>query len=232
MFFIVIMIASMAAVGLGTGGGGRNRVSNVDDPVTTEPTPDASLTFAAPVHTIDGTQPYIATIQTDKGDIRIQLATDTPNTVDSFAFLAGTGFYDGTAFFYVDQGFVAQAGDPGCRPGGENVCSGVGGPGYTLKQEEGAALKAEQWAVVAPALGEGGDDVHGSQFRILFKDDPRLNGQGTVFGKVVGGQEILEGLSDLAPCSVVTSDACSANLDSALVIRDVVVEPAAAVAAP
>ena len=232
MFFIVIMIASMAAVGLGTGGSGRRQTVQNDDPSVTEPTPNAALTFDAPAHTIDGTQPYIATIKTDKGDIRIQLATDTPKTVDSFAFLAGTGFYDGTAFFYVDQGFVAQAGDPGCRPDGENVCSGVGGPGYTLKQEGGAALKAEQWAVVAPSLGEGGDDIHGSQFRILFKDDPRLNGQGTVFGKVVEGQEILEGLSDLAPCEAVTSDACNADLSSALVIRDVVVEPAAAVSAP
>ena len=232
MFFIVIMIASMAAVGLGSGGSGNRQTVDVDDPSVTEPTPNAALTFGAPAPTIDGTQPYIATIKTDKGDIKIQLATDAPETVNSFAFLAGNGFYDGTAFFYVDQGFVAQAGDPGCRPDGENVCSGVGGPGYTLKQDADTALKYEQWAVVAPALGEGGEDVHGSQFRILFKDDPRLNGQGTVFGKVVEGQGILEGLSDLAPCSAVTSENCDTDLSSALVIQDVVVEPAAAVSAP
>ena len=232
MFFIVIMIASMAAVGLGTGGGGTRQTVDVEDPSVTEPTPNAALIFAGPAPTIDGTQPYIATIKTDKGDVKIALVTDAPETVNSFAFLAGNGFYDGTAFFYVDHGFVAQAGDPGCRPDGENVCSGVGGPGYTLKQEGGTALKPEQWAVVAPTLGEGGEDVHGSQFRILFKDDARLDGQGTVFGKVVEGQEILEGLSDLAPCEVVTSEDCDPDLSLALVIRDVVVEPTTVVSAP
>jgi peptidylprolyl isomerase len=232
LFFIVVMIASIAAVGLAPGGGGQRQTVEVEDPSVTEPTPNAALTFDAPGRTIDGREPYVATIKTDKGDIKIQLATDAPETVNSFAFLAGNGFYDGTAFFYVDQGFVAQAGDPGCRPDGENICSGVGGPGYTLKVEPNTALKHEQWAVVAPTLGEGGDDVHGSQFRILFQDDPRLDGQGTVFGKVVEGQEILQGLDDLAPCGVVTAEACNANLDSALVIRDVIVEPTTAVSAP
>ena len=159
------------------------------------------------------------------------MCTDAKETVNSFAFLAGNGFYDGTAFFYVDKGYVAQAGDPGCRPDGENVCSGVGGPGYSLKLEANTTLKHEQWAVVAPTLGEGGEDVHGSQFRILLQADPRLDGKETVFGKVVEGQEILEGLSDLAPCEVVTTENCDPDLSSALVIRDVVVEPAAAVSA-
>lgn len=232
MFFIVVMIASIAAVGLAPGGGGNRQTVDVDDPSVTEPTPNAALTFDAPAPTIDGTQPYIATIKTKEGDIKIQLVTDAPETVNSFAFLAGNGFYDGTAFFYVDQGFVAQAGDPGCRPDGENVCSGLGGPGYSLKLDGDTALKQERWAVVAPTIGEGGEDVHGSQFRILFQDDSRLNGQGTVFGKVVEGQAILEGLSDLAPCEVVTSDTCDPDLSSALVIQDVVVEPAAVVSAP
>ena len=232
MFFIVVMIASIAAVGLAPGGGGQRQTVDVEDPSVTEPTPNAALTFPAPAPTIDGTKPYIATIKTDEGDIKIQMVTDAPETVNSFAFLAGNGFYDGTAFFYVDPGFVAQAGDPGCRPDGENICSGVGGPGYTLKVEADTTLGHEQWAVVAPTLGEGGEDVHGSQFRILFQNDARVDGQGTVFGKVVEGQEILEGLSGLAPCSVVSAEACDSSLDSALVIRDVVVEPAAAVSAP
>lgn len=231
MFFIVVMIASIAAVGLAPGGGGRGQTPDVDDPSVTEPTPGTSMIFDAPAPTIDGTKPHVATIKTDKGDIKIQFVTDAAKAVNSFAFLAGNNFYDGTAFFYVDTDYVAQAGDPGCRPDGENVCSGAGGPGYSLKLEKTQEAH-EQWAVVAPTLGEGGEDVHGSQFRILFKPDPRLDGQETVFGKVVQGQEILEGLSDLAPCSAVTSDVCSADLSSALVIRDVVVEPAAIVATP
>jgi len=148
--------------------------------------------------------------------------------VNSFAFLAGAGFYDGTTFFYVDKDYIAQAGDPTCRTDAESVCSGAGGPGYSLKLENGQAAR-EQWAVVAPNLGQGGEDINGSQFRILYRDDPRSNVQETVFGKVVEGQEILEGLSSLAPCSVVSStENCDPNLSSALVIEEIVVEPAAA----
>jgi cyclophilin family peptidyl-prolyl cis-trans isomerase len=86
----------------------------------------------------------------------------------------------------------------------------------------------DEWAVVAPTLGQGGEDIHGSQFRILFQPDPRLNGEETVFGRVVQGQEILEGLSQLAPCTVVSSEGCDPDLSSALVIQEVIVEPRAA----
>jgi peptidyl-prolyl cis-trans isomerase B (cyclophilin B) len=231
MFFIVVMIASIAAVGLAPSNSGSRDRPNTDEESVVEPTPNSAMVFDAPAPTIDGTQPHVATLKTDEGDIKIQLVTDAPSTVNSFAFLAGSGFYDGTEFFYVDRDYVAQAGDPGCREGGENVCSGTGGPGYSLKLEKTQEAH-EQWAVVAPTLGEGGEDIHGSQFRILFKADPRLDGQETVFGNVVQGQEILEGLSDLAPCSVVTSEVCTNSRESALVIRDVIVEPAAAVSGP
>jgi cyclophilin family peptidyl-prolyl cis-trans isomerase len=230
LFFILVMIASIGAVGLAPGGGGGRDRLNPDDPAVVEPTPNTAMVFDAPAPTIDGTQPHVATIKTDKGDIKIELVTDAPQTVNSFAFLAGAGFYDGTTFFYVDRDYVAQAGDPGCRQDGENVCSGTGDPGYSLKLEKTQETH-EQWAVVAPTLNPGGEDIHGSQFRILFKPDPRLDGQETVFGKVIEGQEILEGLNDLAPCSAVSSEACNNDLSSALVIRDVIVTPAAAVAA-
>jgi cyclophilin family peptidyl-prolyl cis-trans isomerase len=222
------MIASMAAVGIAPGGSSQRQTLEIEDPSVLEPTPN-TLLFDAPAPTIDGTQPHVATIKTDKGDIKLQLATDAPETVNNFAFLAGNNFYDGTVFFYVDRDYVAQAGDPGCRPDGENVCSGAGGPGYSLKLEN-SQIPHEQWAVVAPTLGPGGEDVHGSQFRILFQPDPRLDGQETVFGTVIEGREILQDLNDFAPCSVVTSEACSESLSSALIIEDVIVEPAAVVA--
>jgi cyclophilin family peptidyl-prolyl cis-trans isomerase len=225
MFFIVVMIASIAAVGLAPGGSGRSTPPDFEEPVAAEETPSSLLRFDAPARTIDGTQPYVATIKTDKGDIKIDLVTDAPETVNSFAFLAGSGFYNGTTFFYVDPQYWAQAGDPTCRADGETLCSGSGGPGYSLKLDENAKGTHNQWAVVAPTLGQGGEDIHGSQFRILYQDDPRLDGEETVFGKVVQGQEILEGLNELAPCSVVGGEICDPNLDSALVIEEVIVEP-------
>ena len=72
---------------------------------------------------------------------------------------------------------------------------------------------------------QGGQDVSGSQFRILYRDDPRANVKETVFGKVVDGTSILEGLRDLVPCSVAGSANCDKDLSTALVIKEIVVEP-------
>ncbi len=225
MFFIVVMIASIAAVGLYSGNSSRGKAPDIEDDPVVEETPGTALTFDAPARTIDGTKPYVATIKTDQGDIKIELVTDAPETVNSFAFLAGAGFYDGTTFFYVDP-YWAQGGDPTCKVDAETICSGSGGPGYSLKLEN-TQEGHDQWAVVAPTLAQGGEDIHGSQFRILYQADPRLDGEETVFGKVVQGQEILQGLSALAPCSVVSIENCDPSLSSALVIQEVVVEPAA-----
>ena len=81
---------------------------------------------------------------------------------------------------------------------------------------------------LAPTLGQGGEDIHGSQFRILYQADSRLDGEETVFGKVVAGQDILEGLTALAPCTVVSSENCDPDFSSALVIEEIIVEPKAA----
>lgn len=221
VMFILIMIASMAAIGLGVGSGGNQSttVALIDDDLP-EVTPFVQ-TFTAPLPTIDGTVPYMATIETNKGPIEIELATDAPAAVNNFAFLAGKGFYNGTTFFWVDD-YFAQAGDPTCNLGEDAVCSGVGGPGYTLQVEDSGATHA-QWSVVAIADRTG--IVHGSQFRVLYQADTRLDGSETVFGTVTGGQDILEALEAFEPCSVVSSDICSEDLSLALVIESIVVRP-------
>lgn len=229
--FIVVMIASLAAVGLGVGlgsSGGRSGAPIIEDEEVLDEEAAASgiQTFPdGPAPTIDTSQPHKAIVKTNKGDIEIDLFTDAPAAVNSFAFLAGTGFYNGTVFFFVERDFVAQAGDPTCAVNGENVCAGLGSPGYSLPVDE-TAEGHEKWAVVAPALAEG-QQVHGSQFRILFEPDPRLDGKETVFGKVVKGQEILGSLSDFVPCSVSETEGCEPepDLSSALVIEEIIVQP-------
>ncbi|MFQ5472403.1 MAG: peptidylprolyl isomerase [Dehalococcoidia bacterium] len=224
--FMMVMIASMAAVGLGVGfgsGTSRTGVEELTDEELPEPTPFVQ-TYSEPALTIDATKPHLAMIETNKGTIEVELATDAPTAVNSFAFLAGKGFYDGTTFFWVDDYFI-QAGDPTCNLDEEAVCSGVGGPGYTLPVEHNDG-RHEQWAVVAVDLGTGGDDVHGSQFRILRQSDSRLDGAETVFGTVIGGREILESLDPFVPCSVADSDSCAEDLSSALVIETIEVLPA------
>lgn len=219
------MILSMAAVGLGVGLGGSSS-SGVPIPEDGEdlppPTPVIEV-FDAPAPTIDGTQPHVATITTNRGEIEIDLSTDAPEWVNSFAFLAGKGFYNGTTFFYADE-YFAQAGDPSCSTDEESICSGVGGPGYTLTVEDSG--EHTQWSVVAPAISTGEGSVHGSQFRVLFQDDPRLDGQETVFGTVVSGQDILEGIGVFEPCSFVDSETCEPDMSGALVIENVEVRPA------
>lgn len=212
------MIASMGAVGLGSFGSSNSQPADlVDENLTPEPSPEG-LVFDGPGLVIDATKPHVAVIETDRGVIEVELATDAPQAVNSFAFLAGANFYDGQVFFYVNKELGAIAGDPTCTADGERTCSGVGSPGYSLPLEDTEGLHAK-WAVVAPFVTEGGDDVHGSQFRILFDDDPRLDGKETVFGEIVDGQEILEGLTD---CSIVEGSPCSPQLT----IENVTVKPA------
>ena len=226
------LIGGVAAVGLGGGFGGTTSRSGApifdEEVLEEEATPSGLQTFPeGPAPTIDTSQPHRAIVRTNRGEIEIELFTDAPEAVNSFAFLAGTGFYNGTIFFFVDRGFVAQAGDPTCNANGENVCTGLGDPGYALPVDE-TAESHEQWAVVAPALAEG-QQVHGSQFRILLEPDPRLDGKETVFGRVVAGQEILESLPDFfVPCSVREIDGCDPEPDmsSVLVIEEVIVQPA------
>jgi peptidyl-prolyl cis-trans isomerase B (cyclophilin B) len=225
VFFIVIMIASLGAVGFGAGFGSSAPPPILDDELEPEATP-ATMVFDGPVPTIDTSVPHVAVIQTDQGEIEIELSTEAPAAVNSFAFLAAKGFYEGAAFFYVDQDFFAQVGDPTCAIDSETVCSGVGGPGYTLPLEE-TDLGHEPWTVVAPAIAEGGQEVHGSQFRILFDEDPRLDGVETVFGRVIRGQDILSAVGNFAPCSIVTTEDCAEDLSGTIIIESVTIQPAA-----
>jgi len=228
IIFIVLIIASLAAVAIvpNSSSGSRSKVPEAEDQVTAEETPGSGLTFSAPAPTIDRSKAYLATIRTDKGDIKIDLSSEALDTVNSFAFLAGSGFYNNTVFFYVDKQYVAQAGDPNCKADAPTLCSGAGGPGYSLPLQNTQAER-KQWDVVAPTLIQGGEDVSGSQFRILYRDDPRPNVKETVFGKVIDGTGILEGLTNLTPCSIQNSPNCDRDLSSALVIREIIVEPKA-----
>jgi len=227
---MVLMIASLAAVGLAPGLGGSS--SSVPPPILDE-TPEADNPLASktfpdgPAKVIDAKDGYKAIIKTNEGTITVALSKEATEAVNNFAFLAGKGFYDNTLFFYVNPEFAAQAGDPTCDASGEHSCTGFGDPGYAPLPVEKTGGKHDQWAVVAPAVVEG-EAVHPSQFRILLQPDPRLDGQETVFGHVIEGQDVLEQANSFIPCSMAQVDGCQQKLDlaSALIIQDVIVEPA------
>jgi cyclophilin family peptidyl-prolyl cis-trans isomerase len=215
----------MGAIGFGNfGGSSSNRTTApiiVDS--SPEPTSDAQRWPEGPPPVIDATTAHVATIETSEGDIVIALSTEAPQAVNSFAFLAAKNFYDGVAFFYVDQDYFTQSGDPTCTGDGERICSGLGGPGYTLAVED--AGTHEPFSVVLIANSDGGFDVHGSQFRILYTADERLDGKETVFGIVIEGQDILTNLADLSVCSVSIAEDCQPDLSTALIIEDVTIRP-------
>jgi cyclophilin family peptidyl-prolyl cis-trans isomerase len=221
------MIASMASVAfINNSSGNEPDPPPIIDITNTPQATSQAKVFPSPARVVDGTKPYRATFKTSKGDIVIDLATDTKEAVNSLAFLAGKNFYDGQAFFYIDHRYWAQAGDPACNPELDQTCTGTGDAGYKLPVE-GGTLKHVKWSVVAPAVQGGDSLVSAGQFRVLFADDPRLDGGETVFGTVVQGQDILESAPDFFLCSAVTQqiDNCSQDLSQALLIEDVVVEP-------
>ncbi len=133
----------------------------------------------------------IATLETTKGTIKIQLWEDkAPNTVKNFIYLANSGKYDGVDFHRVIDGFMAQTGDVEHR-------GGYGGPGYSIPAEFDKDLKHER-GVVSMARSQDPDSA-GSQFFIMFASAPHLNGQYTAFGKVIEGMDVVDKLNKGEP---------------------------------
>ena len=110
---------------------------------------------------------------------------DAPNTVYNFLKLVESGYYDGVIFHRIIPGFMIQAGDPVTKdPDTPRVSWGSGGPGYNIKGEFNA-LQHDR-GIVSMARSSHPDSA-GSQFFIVHKDSHHLDGQYTVFGRLVPG---------------------------------------------
>jgi cyclophilin family peptidyl-prolyl cis-trans isomerase len=140
---------------------------------------------SAPAMLIDTKKQYTATVKMTKGgEFVIQLYPDkAPITVNSFVFLARQKFFDGTTFHRVLGGFMAQGGDP--------TGTGTGGPGYQFVNED-TDLKFDKAGVVA--MANAGRDTNGSQFFITFGPTESLNGGYTIFGQVISGMDVVNGI--------------------------------------
>ncbi len=127
---------------------------------------------------IDTDKHYLATLQTNKGNIEIELYPEyAPKTVNNFVFLAREGFYDGVSFHRVISNFMIQGGDP--------TGSGRGGPGYRFEDEfKGNPLRHDDAGVLS--MANAGPNTNGSQFFITHAPQPHLDNRHTVFGKVTG----------------------------------------------
>lgn len=128
----------------------------------------------------------VAVINTKLGDIEIELfPNETPITVTNFVTLAEENFYDGVIFHRVVPGFVIQGGDPtGTGSGGKSIYDGKP---YVNEIVEG--LGHDSAGVVA--MANRGPDTNTSQFYITLSAVPQLNGNYTVFGKVIKGMDVV-----------------------------------------
>jgi cyclophilin family peptidyl-prolyl cis-trans isomerase len=144
---------------------------------------------SCPPMTVDPSRQYIATIETQSGEIVIELYPDkAPIAVNNFVFLVENGWYDGVTFHRVIENFVAQGGDPSG--------TGFGGPGYAFVNET-SDLKFDKPGVVA--MANSGPDSNGSQFFITYAETPQLDDGYTIFGQVISGMDVVENLTPRDP---------------------------------
>jgi peptidyl-prolyl cis-trans isomerase B (cyclophilin B) len=134
--------------------------------------------------------PKTAVLETARGTIHIQLfEKEAPKTVANFVELAKKGFYDGTTFHRVIKDFMIQGGDPLSKtlPAG-NPRIGTGGPGYKIACE--TAGNPNKHTPGTLSMAHAGPNTGGSQFFITHRATPHLDGVHTVFGRVVGPDDM------------------------------------------
>lgn len=134
----------------------------------------------------------IVTFQIAGGStIQAELYPDiAPNTVNNFISLVNSGFYDGLTFHRIIKGFMIQG---GCPDG-----NGMGGPGYSIRGEfamNGFENNLKHTSGVLSMARSQMPDSAGSQFFIMHKDSPHLDGAYAAFGKVTEGMDVVDRLA-------------------------------------
>jgi peptidyl-prolyl cis-trans isomerase B (cyclophilin B) len=148
--------------------------------------------------TIDTSKQYTATIETEEGDLVLELfATDVPMTVNNFVFLARDGFYDDLTFHRVvrePSPFVVQGGCP--------IGDGTGNPGYRFDDE----ITEHTHVTGALSMANSGENTNGCQFFITLAPQHHLDGKHSVFGQLIEGMDVLDRLEQGAVIIRITID--------------------------
>lgn len=149
----------------------------------------------ATINNLENKKIMKATLNTSKGDIQIEFyADEAPKTVENFTKLANSKFYDGVKFHRVIKGFMIQTGDPLSKDESKASLWGTGGPGYKFADEidpSSDLYTKVGYKKGVVAMANSGPNTNGSQFFIMHTDTP-LPPAYTIFGKVVGGQEVVD----------------------------------------
>jgi len=152
---------------------------------------------AYPEMIIDESKTYQAVIQTEKGEMVLNLFGDkSPLAVNNFVFLATQGFYDNLVFHRVLENFMAQGGDP--------TGTGIGGPGYQFDNEVDNDLAFDRPHLLA--MANSGPNTNGSQFFITFGVTDWLTGGYTIFGELIQGEDVLNSLTLIDPDNPADAD--------------------------
>lgn len=168
---------------------------------------------APPPMTIDPAKSYIAVIDTDAGEISVELfAEQSPVTVNNFVNLARDGYYDGTVFHRVLENFMAQAGDP--------TGTGSGGPGYEIIDEVDNGLAFDKPGLIAMA-NPARPDSNGSQFFLTFsvEETAGLTGMHTIFGEIVRNEEVLADITRVDPRDPDATEGALTEIESIRIIE-------------
>lgn len=125
-------------------------------------------------------------LETNYGNIIIELDSEMPLTAGNFENLINKGFYDGLTFHRIIKGFVIQGGDP--------KGDGTGGPGYVIKDEFGQNNRNDKYTL---SMANAGPNTGGSQFFINLANNNFLDSKHPVFGKVIEGQEVIDKIAQV-----------------------------------
>jgi cyclophilin family peptidyl-prolyl cis-trans isomerase len=149
-----------------------------------------------PPMSINQNKEYLATIKTNYGDISVRLfPKEAPLTVNNFVFLANQGFYDNLKFHRIMKDFVIQTGDP--------RGNGTGGPGYKFADEK----ITRDYVKGTLAMANSGPNTNGSQFFITLADlKTVLPKNYTIFGEVIGGQDVVQKIGSVAVKASLTGE--------------------------
>jgi peptidyl-prolyl cis-trans isomerase B (cyclophilin B) len=164
---------------------------------TTKPARGGTVSQSTPPPmTVSPSKTYTATIVTSCGTVVVALdAKDSPNTVNSFAYLASKGFYNGLTFHRVAKDFAVQGGDP--------AGTGSGGPGYSVQDNVPAGVTYTMGTVAMAKTGAEPPGTAGSQFFIVPTAGASrgYTPDYAILGHVTSGQDAVTKMNALAPAS-------------------------------
>ncbi len=191
--FALVAVGVVAAILISRSGGsgvGSTTTAGAAGCKQVEAPKPKSVSYRAPQQTVKKGEKLTAVVKTSCGTFEIALdTTRAPKTVNSFAFLAGKGFYNDLTFHRIATGFVIQGGDP--------LGNGTGGPGYSVDEKPPANPSYTKGVVAMAKSSAEPPGRSGSQFFVVLGADAGLPPEYALVGKVSKGLDVVERIGQL-----------------------------------